>query len=440
MLTLIIQIMRIDTSTLFRPFLFLLILSITGVFYSCNSPKGESSQTIAYSDSVQKEATVLAKRIFFLLHALAHTNPVKKVLINDSALTHWQQQERKAFQKAITDCPDMDCIVQSLEITDAENEEIITQLGNAYHNNKETFKKFIDNKIRPSHAFILSNAASDSALLIAAWQQQKKGINYILHGYLQNKGLRYASIDSAKYNVHDPAYLDTVKKTVQAIVEGRKGQALFFQPLLDISIKVLQLNDRNEAARFIPLTAVNKNAYSGISQIKWDDYPFSAILVFGSGPSKPGIAISKTGKARCRMGAALYNQNKAPFLVVSGGNVHPFQTKYNEAFEMKKFLMDSLHVPAQVIIMEPHARHTTGNVRNTNRIILKQKIPADKPILGVSSKGHIDYIADERFISACKRDFDLVPFTRMKRLSDTTVSYYPDSSSLQVNTTAPLNP
>ncbi len=430
--------MKIKTSSLFTPYFLFLLL--TGTLYSCHAPKNENSQTIVYADSVQKEADILTKRIFFLLHAIEQAKPVKKALTEDTTLIRWQKQENKAIQKAITDCPDMDCIVQSLAISEEENEQIIAQLGTAYHNNESTFKKFIDNKIRPSHAFILSSTSSDSALLIAAWQQQKKGINYILHGYLQNKGLHYASIDSAKYNVNSPAYLDTVKKTIQAVVHNHRHQALFFQPLLAISLKILQLNDRNEAASFIPLTTVNKKAYSQIAQLKWDDYPFSTILVFGSGPSKPEVAISETGKARCRMGAALYKQDKAPFLVVSGGNVHPFQTKYNEAFEMKKYLVDSLHIPGQVIIMEPHARHTTGNVRNTNRIIFKQEIPADKPVLGVSSKGHIDYISGERFIAACKRDFGLIPFTVMKRLSDTTVSYYPDSSSLQVNAVAPLNP
>lgn len=407
---------------------------------SCNPGSTGNTSKIHFSDSVQHEADRLSERIFFLLHEIKGSLAMKKALTKNRVFIQYQKQERDSILKAIDECADMNCLVQALTISDDENQTIIQQLSDSYQKNKGTFQKFINKKIRPSHAYILNSSLSDSAFLIEAWKQQKQGINYILHGYLQNKGLHYASIDSAMYDVHSAAYLDTVKQTISAVLTNDKKQQLFFQSALDICIKILQLNNRNEAARFIPLPTVNKKAYAQIAQIKWKKYPFSGILIFGSGPSKPDVAINPTNKERCRMGAALYKQNKAPFIIVSGGFVHPFQTKFNEAFEMKKYITDSLDIPANVIIMEPHARHTTGNVRNANRIILRQHIPFDKPVLGVSSRSHINYIAADRFKKACKRDFGFIPFKQLKRISDTTVAYYVDSVSLQINAVAPLNP
>ena len=421
--------------------LLLLLISLSaGWFMSCQSGQQTNQPLIHFSDSIQREAGVLTQRIFFLLDAIEHNNAVKKALTGNTALTAYQQQKRDSLVSAVAHCPDMDCLVQALAISEAENTAIVTQLANSFRADTAVFKKFIAKKLRPSHAFFLDRALADSAFLLAAWQQQKKGINYIVHGYLQNKGIHYPSIDSTMFNVHDTAYLDTVKQTLNAVLAESKGSQLFFQPTLAMCIKILQLNHRNEAARFIPLKDVNQKAYAQLAQIKWKKYPFSSILIFGAGPSKAGVAIDPINKIRCRMGVALYKAKKAPFIIVSGGYVHPYQTPFNEAFQMKKFITDSLGVPDNVIIMEPHARHTTGNIRNANRILLRNGFPADKAVLGVTSASHITYIAGQNFQAACKRDFGLIPYTGLKKLSDTTVSYLPDSTSLQINAIAPLNP
>src|SRR5665647_1789454 len=99
------------------------------------------------------------------------------------------------------------------------------------------------------------------------------------------------------------------------------------------------------------------------------------------------------------LGAENYKKGLAPFIVVSGGFVHPFQTSYCEAFELKQYLIDQLGIPDSVIIMEPHARHTTTNIRNTNRIIYRHYIPADKQILCTSTSGQIDYIYGKESVS-----------------------------------------
>ena len=55
--------------------------------------------------------------------------------------------------------------------------------------------------------------------------------------------------------------------------------------------------------------------------------------------------------------------------------------------EMKKYLMNHLKVPENAIIMEPHARHTTTNLRNGARLIYRYGIPFDKAALTSTSRG-----------------------------------------------------
>jgi hypothetical protein len=214
---------------------------------------------------------------------------------------------------------------------------------------------------------------------------------------------------------------------------------LFFQPGLQLSLFLLFVNYRDEAARFEPLDITNAKAYRRISYIDWRKYPYSVILLPGEGPvnNKP---ISPLGKYRCILGAEQYRKGEAPFIVVSGGFVHPFETPYCEAFEMKKYLVDKLGIPDSVVIMEPHARHTTTNIRNTNRIIYQQLIPADKQILCTSTPDQIDYICSKRFKDRCIRVMDYVPWRGMKQVDRFDLTFYPVKKSLQMDASDPLDP
>jgi hypothetical protein len=79
--------------------------------------------------------------------------------------------------------------------------------------------------------------------------------------------------------------------------------------------------------------------------------------------------MSDEGKARLRQAAQDWRDGLAPFILVSGGNVHPAGTPFNEAFEMRRYLVDELGVPADCILVEPLALHTTTNLRNSARLM-----------------------------------------------------------------------
>jgi hypothetical protein len=67
------------------------------------------------------------------------------------------------------------------------------------------------------------------------------------------------------------------------------------------------------------------------------------------------------------------------------------QTPFNEAIEMKKYVMEKFKIPEKSILVEPYARHTTTNFRNTARLVFRYGIPADLKALVTSSEDHIAY-------------------------------------------------
>jgi hypothetical protein len=94
------------------------------------------------------------------------------------------------------------------------------------------------------------------------------------------------------------------------------------------------------------------------------------------------------GNLRLARAARLYHEGLAPVLIVSGGNVHPALTPVNETIEMKCELMERYAVPESAIIIEPHARHTTTNFRNSAPLMLRYGIPINRPAIATTCKGH----------------------------------------------------
>ena len=79
-------------------------------------------------------------------------------------------------------------------------------------------------------------------------------------------------------------------------------------------------------------------------------------------------ALSLTAESRLRTAIRDFRNGRAPFILVSGGNVHPAGTRFNEAFEMRAFLIAS-GVPSDAILVEPFATHSHTNLRNAGRIM-----------------------------------------------------------------------
>lgn len=99
-------------------------------------------------------------------------------------------------------------------------------------------------------------------------------------------------------------------------------------------------------------------------------YAVDVIIVPGYAHDGFSDALTPRGRERLKLAARDFFCGRAPFILVSGGNVHPHGTLYNEAFEMRRCLIDELRVPADRVIVEPLAEHTPTNLRNAGRYML----------------------------------------------------------------------
>jgi hypothetical protein len=162
-------------------------------------------------------------------------------------------------------------------------------------------------------------------------------------------------------------------------------------------------------------------------------------LVLGSGPPA-GLSLSKIGAKRADQAAQLFLEHKAPLIILSGGHVHPMQTPFNEAIEMKKYVMEKFKIPEQSILIEPYARHTTTNFRNGARLAFRYGIPTDLKALVTSSEDHIALVTKDGFRIRCSTELGYFPMEFITRISPVAAEFKPSVASLFFDANDPLDP
>ena len=276
-------------------------------------------------------------------------------------------------------------------------------------------------------------------LLAAVWRREAEGMNEILSTYGLGNSPEYREIDSLAYSTGDPVYREFLQDVGRVVDES---PAHFASPALDASLLLLEANQRDESARFEPMEKdVNAPGLRHLARVEWSKYRYSAIMVPGIGPDLPNVSLSPMGLLHVRVAAAKYREGVAPYIVLSGGYVHPNRTQYSEAVEMKRELIQEFGIPEDAILIDPHARHTTTNLRNVARILYRDGLPIDRPVLIVGDPFQSRYILSEGFAVRCDHELGYRPFRSLKSMSADTIAWVPNFvASLEQNPRDPLDP
>jgi hypothetical protein len=375
---------------------------------------------------------------YYLLTLFEHDKAVSNLLKADPELAKLMQAKVAAMRASLTECKEALCLPAQLKLTDKEITLVSARLT-ALYKPGNALDKLVKDHLVPSGTYIMYDAKTPAELLIKAWEQDAKAVNYTIGVYAEGKKPNYPQIDSISYNVKQRAYTALMYDCTAEVADVVKPGSLFFEPALQAALVYLEVNERRNAADYEPMsTTANRAAAERVKQIKWASYPYTHILVPGAGPDNLTTPLSGEGMLRCKTAARQYQEGKAPLIVVSGGSVHPYKTKYNEAIEMKKYMVNTLHVPDNAVIIEPHARHTTTNIRNDVRLIFRYGIPMSKPALIVTDKYQNDSITNME--KRCLNELKYVPYKLGKRLSETALEFYPVITSLQIDADEPMDP
>jgi hypothetical protein len=377
---------------------------------------------------------------FYLLSALGRSTGAEQALAADPDIARIVSARRDAIDGAERRCKqDVVCQLHAIAWTDEEILSVslaLQQLGDS----DPAVKAVIDNDVRSAMVYPLLSNPSSGQMLARAWEICAHGLNNILAVYGEGAAPRYPEIDSISFDMKS----DEAKQRIAAVVVAESapdaGAHPFYEITLQTALALLNLNHRDEAGRHEPMEdGVNKAAVAAIAGTAWQNYPYTVIVVPGLGPNDPQTALTAGGRQRVTLAAQAYRAHKAPFIIVSGGYVHPSQTRFSEAIEMKRALMTDLHVPEAAIIVDPHARHTTTNMRNAVREMFRYGIPTDKPGLVISNSGQVASIMVGQ-LPRCERELGYAPYRIVGKNSDTEAVFLPLIDSLEQDPADPLDP
>ncbi len=346
-------------------------------------------------------------------------------------LTKIQKANQKKFQGKYKNCKsDIRCVCNVFLMKNTSKDQAIRE---EYIYQFQPILKYYQFKVDDSFT---ANQIIDS-LSGKIYQSSREIIERFALG---KKGI-YPKIDSMSFSIDNKIFAEKVDSAAKEILQNTQNFTYSIEPLVYFSIALLKINGRDEAVRFYP-DIIKENAASikKIKSVKFDSYPYSALLTPGYGPSDLAIPLSSTGRSRCDKVFEEFSKGQAPFIILSGGFVHPYKTPYCEAIEMKKYLIEEKKLSDSCIIIEPYARHTTTNVRNTSRQAFIYGIPSEKKIRIVSSPDQELYISSPLFEPRCKQELGRLPYRAMGRDDADNLYFVPAKEALILNPNDPLDP
>lgn len=384
----------------------------------------------------------VADKNFYLLTAIQHTPAVQQLIRQEPTLQAVLNQRVSLLKAHAQDtCRTPISLVSGFRWTSADSLQLLQAMQQLYSRNPAVFDKLVNEHLRPSGCYQRFVALPNPELLAKAWGQYVVGVNYIIDQFGLGKKMRYPRIDSANYPVNGRYYKTVLKDMMAYLAEQADTMTLVYQPSLAVAMQLMDVNERDEPARHEPMEQLdNKAAFLKAKQTAWKNYQYAVMLIPGSGPELSTIPLSPPNKMRLDLVADRYRKGWAPFIIVSGGYCYPFRGPYAEAIEMKRYLMQKHAIPASAILIDPHARHTTTNLRNANRLMIRYGFPLDKPCVFVTTQSQTEYAANPAFDARNRRELGYLPYRDKKQVSMHDITYFPTLESLHMDPYDPLDP
>ncbi|WP_243650231.1 YdcF family protein [Sphingomonas sp. PP-CC-3G-468] len=274
-----------------------------------------------------------------------------------------------------------------------------------------------------------------------ALDQELDGVNVVLHVYGLGLAGRYPKIDGPIFATGTPFFADSVKVAIDTARAASDAPPATIAASVRLAVALLDANDAVAATRFEPLDQrENAGARALAARTDWKAFRYSLLIVPGVGPEDVGTTLSPRSKLHALLAAQRYRQGLAPFILVSGSAVHPRGTRFVEAVEIRRALVERYGIPSDRVILEPYARHTTTNLRNATRRMVALGIPLDRPTLIVTDAEQSKYIESPTFSDRNRTELGYSPGAVGQRLSIYDLEFHPSRLSLRQDPRDPLDP
>lgn len=383
----------------------------------------------------------LKKKLFNFVYELEATPALAAELKASNELVSFSRIYRARLLEAKQNCMnEAVCYLEKIALSDADVENVETALLDRA-NNSPVVAVFYQKSFRDKPYFPRYKNLEGGEYISAIWKHTVQGASHITNAYGYGKPVRYPAIDEGFYGAKDERLGIMLRFAVETALDDFEDRDLFFSTWSQLTLDLLVIQQRQEAKNLEPLASgENALALRRVKSIDWAAYPYAAIVTLGAGNRQEETGLATIGAFRNRLAARRYRQGLAPVIIVSGGNVHPVRTPDNEAVLMKHDLIKTHGIPEDAIIIEPFARHTTTNLRNTARRFLELEAPEGASLLLTTSASQSRYIEGDVFRVRNENELGYQPQFVKARLSEFDLVMHVNLMSRQLDPSDPLDP
>jgi len=406
------------------------------MIFGCNLCFSQEGPQRSYRP-IQGNTYTQSKNVY--LFTLLEELPELKLLLEaDPVLSSIAKAKIQTLENSLQACgKEGACFSKAVIFTPNEIAQIAGRLEKLTEENLQLIH-LVENHLIPSGMYQMQADKDLGKFLANAFKLDAATINHMIAVYGMGEMPNYPNIDSLGIAKDSYYFIDNNKALNLLNLDKFKDSHLFFELPMNHGLDLIEIARMSRAGDFEPMVDLeNRAAYLQAQKTNWDDYPYPLILIPGAGTDNYLDSLSAGGVIRAKLAFYQFEKGLAPFLAVSGGYVHPYKVQHNEAIEMKRYLM-KMGVPESAIIIDPHARHTTTNMRNVARMMFRYGFPMDRPSVTVTGPAQSKFI--EGMLDRCMKELGYHPYTNGKRISQTMLEFYPQIMSLQIDWDEPLDP
>lgn len=386
---------------------------------------------------IQGNSYTQSKNVY-LFTLMEELPEVKALLEADPDLSSIANAKIQSLENSLEACGNEGtCYPKAVIFTPNEIDQIAGRLEKLAEENPQMIS-LVENHLIPSGMYQMQADEDLGKYLANAFKLDAATINHMIAVYGMGEKPNYPNIDSLGVAKDSYYFIDNNKALNLLNLDKYKDSHLFFELPMHHGLDLMEIARMSRAGDFEPMVELeNRAAYFQAQKTNWEEYPYPLILIPGAGTDNYLDSLSAGGVIRAMLALRQYEQSVAPFIAVSGGYVHPYKVQHAEAIEMKRYLM-RMGVPESAIIIDPHARHTTTNMRNVARMMFRYGFPMDRPSVTVTGPAQSKFI--EGMLDRCMKELGYHTYTNGKRISQTMLEFYPQIMSLQIDWDEPLDP
>lgn len=249
------------------------LITITAI--AQNQTHGPSNQYI-----LQNTANPVQYKNYYLLTLLQKDAAVKTLIQKDPIFSELLKNKTTTINAALKNCAsDIPCLTTTIKLSPEEITAVSNRLQ-ALFKPGNALALLISRDLIPSGCYNSYENLKPVEMLTKAWEQDANAINHVIDVYVNGQKPNYPAIDSISFDLKDKNYPELVNTNAKLSLTPKN--TLYFEPSLQFALTALEINERNDAADYEPMTStVNKAALSSIKNTNFKAYPYTLILEIG---------------------------------------------------------------------------------------------------------------------------------------------------------------